>query len=150
PRARPAARRRGPLRRRRHLPGHLQRAALLAPRLALPAPGRAPVRARRRGAHRPRDAEAAGRRRDPRRAGRAGGAQRPGRGGADVGAPGVGPRAVPADARAVVARVVALVPDLLFGSRVLEALRAAGHEVTLTGDEDEARSEIEFADVLVV
>jgi CheY-like chemotaxis protein len=49
-----------------------------------------------------------------------------------------------------VARVVALVPDLMFGSRVLEALQAAGHEVTLTGDEDEARGEIEFADVLVV
>jgi CheY-like chemotaxis protein len=49
-----------------------------------------------------------------------------------------------------VARVVALVPDLLFGSRVLEALQAAGHEVTLTGQEDEARSEIEFSEVLVV
>lgn len=48
------------------------------------------------------------------------------------------------------ARVVALVPDLMFGSRVLSMLEAAGHEVTLTGQEDEARAEIEFADVLVV
>jgi len=49
-----------------------------------------------------------------------------------------------------VARVVALVPDLMFGSRVLEMLEGAGHEVTLTGQEDEARIEAEFADVLVV
>ena len=48
------------------------------------------------------------------------------------------------------ARVVALVPDLMFGSRVLSMLEAAGHEVTLTGAEDEARTEAEFADVLVV
>jgi len=49
-----------------------------------------------------------------------------------------------------VARVVALVPDLMFGSRVQSMLEAAGHEVTLTGAEDEARTEAEFADVLVV
>ncbi len=48
------------------------------------------------------------------------------------------------------ARVVALVPDLLFGSKVVSMLEAAGHEVTLTGQEDDARGEIEFADVLVV
>ncbi len=48
------------------------------------------------------------------------------------------------------ARVVALVPDLLFGSKVVAMLEAACHEVTLTGQEDEARAEIEFADVLVV
>jgi CheY-like chemotaxis protein len=48
------------------------------------------------------------------------------------------------------ARVVALVPDLLFGSKVVAMLEAAGHEVTLTGQEDDARGEIEFADVLVV
>jgi CheY-like chemotaxis protein len=48
------------------------------------------------------------------------------------------------------ARVVALVPDLLFGSRVVAALEAAGHDVTLTAQEDEARAQIEFADVLVV
>jgi CheY-like chemotaxis protein len=49
-----------------------------------------------------------------------------------------------------VARVVALVPDLMFGSRVVSMLEAAGHEVTLTPHEDEARAETEFADVLVV
>ena len=48
------------------------------------------------------------------------------------------------------ARVVALVPDLLFGSKVLSMLENAGHEVTLTGEEDEARTEAEFSDVLVV
>ena len=32
------------------------------------------------------------------------------------------------------ARVVALVPDLLFGSKVLSMLESAGHEVTLTGE----------------
>ena len=47
-------------------------------------------------------------------------------------------------------RVVALVPDLMFGSKVVAMLESAGHEVTLTGQEDEARAEIEFADVLVV
>jgi CheY-like chemotaxis protein len=49
-----------------------------------------------------------------------------------------------------VARVVALIPDLMFGSRVVEMLEGAGHEVTLTAQEDEARIEAEFADVLVV
>ena len=48
------------------------------------------------------------------------------------------------------ARVVALVPDLMFGSRVQSMLEAVGHEVTLTGAEDEARTEAEFADALVV
>jgi CheY-like chemotaxis protein len=37
----------------------------------------------------------------------------------------------------------------MFGSRVLSMLEAAGHEVTLTGAEDEARTEAEFADVLI-
>jgi len=49
-----------------------------------------------------------------------------------------------------VARVVALIPDLMFGSKVLAMLERAGHEVTLTAQEDEARAEIEFSDVLVV
>jgi CheY-like chemotaxis protein len=49
-----------------------------------------------------------------------------------------------------VARVVALVPDLMFGSRLTSMLEAAGHELTLTGQEDEARAEIEFADLLIV
>ena len=48
------------------------------------------------------------------------------------------------------ARVVALVPDLMFGSKVVSMLEAAGHEVTLAAQEDEARAEAEFADVLVV
>jgi CheY-like chemotaxis protein len=49
-----------------------------------------------------------------------------------------------------VARIVALVPDLMFGSRLVSMLEAAGHEVTLTAQEDEARAEAEFADVLIV
>jgi len=50
-----------------------------------------------------------------------------------------------------VARVVALVPDLLFGSKVQAALAAAGHELQLlTGDELAARAAAPAADVLVV
>jgi hypothetical protein len=45
-----------------------------------------------------------------------------------------------------VARVVAFVPDLLFGSNVLGALRAAGHEATLTA----TLEGVGGADVLVV
>jgi hypothetical protein len=41
------------------------------------------------------------------------------------------------------ARVLALVPDLLFGSRVQGALRGAGHEVELIGDEDGLRKRLE-------
>ncbi len=37
------------------------------------------------------------------------------------------------------ARVVALVPDLLFGSRVQAMLLAADHEVELVGDHERAR-----------
>jgi hypothetical protein len=47
------------------------------------------------------------------------------------------------------ARVVAFIPDLLFGSNVLGSLSAAGHEVQLVsglGDADQ----LETADVLVV
>ena len=40
-----------------------------------------------------------------------------------MGPPGVGARAVPADARAVVGRIVALVPDLMFGSRLVLNIR---------------------------
>jgi len=39
-----------------------------------------------------------------------------------------------------VARVLALVPDLLFGSRVQGDLTAAGHEVQLIGDESRLRA----------
>jgi DNA-binding NarL/FixJ family response regulator len=54
-----------------------------------------------------------------------------------------------------VARVIALVPDLLFGSRVQGSLAAAGHEVELVGDEKRTReclsaSDQPRADVLVV
>jgi CheY-like chemotaxis protein len=48
------------------------------------------------------------------------------------------------------ARVIALVPDLLFGSKVQAALTAGGHEVELTGDELAARAGAPGADVLVV
>jgi DNA-binding NarL/FixJ family response regulator len=47
-------------------------------------------------------------------------------------------------------RVVALVPDLLFGSRVVAQLQAAGHEVELVGEEDRARTLAPDAEVLVV
>jgi CheY-like chemotaxis protein len=40
------------------------------------------------------------------------------------------------------ARVVALVPDLLFGSRVQGGLRRAGHEVELFGDERSLRDRL--------
>jgi CheY-like chemotaxis protein len=39
-------------------------------------------------------------------------------------------------------RVVALIPDLLFGSRVVGGLIAAGHEVQLVGDESHARESL--------
>jgi len=47
-------------------------------------------------------------------------------------------------------RVVAYVPDLLFGSAVVEGLRAAGHEPVLVGDPEAVRRELATADVLVV
>lgn len=46
------------------------------------------------------------------------------------------------------ARVTALVPDLLFGSNVQGALRAAGHEVELVGSADAI--DPRTTDVLVV
>jgi hypothetical protein len=46
------------------------------------------------------------------------------------------------------ARVVAYVPDLLFGSNVLGALTAAGHEATLVGELPD--DQLADADVLVV
>ncbi len=48
------------------------------------------------------------------------------------------------------ARVAALVPDLLFGSKVVSMLEAAGHDVALCSGEDEAWGEAEEADVLIV
>jgi hypothetical protein len=47
-----------------------------------------------------------------------------------------------------VARVVALVPDLLFGSNVIGALRAAGHEAVLVSDLDTVDPAV--VDVLVI
>jgi hypothetical protein len=44
-----------------------------------------------------------------------------------------------------VARVIALVPDLLFGSQVQGALRAAGHHVALVGDEAKVRERLRDA-----
>jgi hypothetical protein len=46
-----------------------------------------------------------------------------------------------------VARVVAFIPDLLFGSNVVGALTAAGHETRLVSSVDDLPSD---ADVLVV
>ncbi len=49
------------------------------------------------------------------------------------------------------ARVLALIPDLLFGSNVVGALRVAGHEVTLVPDSVAARAALsDDVDVLVV
>jgi CheY-like chemotaxis protein len=41
------------------------------------------------------------------------------------------------------ARVLALVPDLLFGSRVQGGLTAAGHDVELLGGEDRLKERLE-------
>lgn len=48
------------------------------------------------------------------------------------------------------ARVVALVPDLLFGSRVQAMLGAAGHEVTLLSNAAAVDAQLAGADVLIV
>ena len=48
------------------------------------------------------------------------------------------------------ARVVAHVPDLLFGSKVQGMLTADGHDVALVGNEADAREQIEGSDVLVI
>lgn len=48
------------------------------------------------------------------------------------------------------ARVTALVPDLMMGSRVQELLTRAGHEVDLVSSETEVWDEIAGTDVLVV
>jgi CheY-like chemotaxis protein len=49
-----------------------------------------------------------------------------------------------------VARVLALVPDLLFGSKVQSMLAGAGHEVELAGSPAQAAERIAGRDVLVV
>lgn len=48
------------------------------------------------------------------------------------------------------ARVVAHVPDLLFGSKVQGMLGAGGHDVALVGSPTEAGAQIAGSDVLVV
>jgi CheY-like chemotaxis protein len=48
------------------------------------------------------------------------------------------------------ARVAALIPDLLFGSKVTAALEAAGHEVDLVAGEAEAWDQVGGIDVLVI
>lgn len=48
------------------------------------------------------------------------------------------------------AHVVALIPDLLFGSRVQADLRAEGHTVELVGDPGAIREKLAGANVLVV
>lgn len=48
------------------------------------------------------------------------------------------------------ARVVAHVPDLLFGSKVQGMLAAGGHDVALVGSEPAVREQIATCDVLVV
>jgi CheY-like chemotaxis protein len=49
-----------------------------------------------------------------------------------------------------VARVVALIPDLLFGSNVVGALGAAGHETVLVSDADALARELPGAKLLIV
>ena len=48
------------------------------------------------------------------------------------------------------ARVVAYIPDLLFGSQVQGARRAGGHEVDLIGDENRVAGALAGAAVLVI
>jgi CheY-like chemotaxis protein len=48
------------------------------------------------------------------------------------------------------ARVAALIPDLLFGSKVQSALQNAGHEVDLITAEVEAWDEVGGIDLLVI
>jgi hypothetical protein len=47
-------------------------------------------------------------------------------------------------------RVVVFVPDLLFGSNVVGAVSAGGHEPVLVGDADGVRRELPGADALIV
>jgi hypothetical protein len=48
------------------------------------------------------------------------------------------------------ARVVAFIPDLLFGSNVIEGLRAAGHEPVLATDPPALARELPGAGALIV
>ncbi|HUA07216.1 MAG TPA: hypothetical protein VMB27_25170 [Solirubrobacteraceae bacterium] len=48
------------------------------------------------------------------------------------------------------ARVVLFIPDLLFGSNVVGAMQAAGHDPVLAGDAYAVQRDLPGADVLVV
>jgi len=48
------------------------------------------------------------------------------------------------------ARVVALVPDLLFGSQVVAMLQGGGHDVSVCSQEDEVWAAIAGAELLIV
>jgi hypothetical protein len=50
----------------------------------------------------------------------------------------------------IMARVVAFIPDLLFGSNVVGALQAAGYEPVLASAPDQVRSELPGADLLII
>ena len=148
PRVRPAAGGREPLRRRGDPARDLQRAAVLAGTTGTGGCSSPTASATRRPRRRPHgtlklldDAGIA------RRARAARDARGPRRDDPGLGPPGVVPARVPAPARAVVARVVAVFDDLLLGSNVLGMLRAAGHDATLTGGAD---VQPDGADVLVV
>lgn len=68
-----------------------------------------------------------------------------------MGAYRVGPPGVQASPGAVaVARAVAFVPDLLFGSNVIGALKAGGHDPQLVTDAAELEGALVGADVLIV
>jgi hypothetical protein len=49
-----------------------------------------------------------------------------------------------------VARVIAFVPDLLFGSNVVGALQAGGHDPVLVSAPDQLQGALAGADVLIV
>jgi CheY-like chemotaxis protein len=49
-----------------------------------------------------------------------------------------------------VARVLALVPDLLFGSKLLSALTEAGHDVEMASGETDVWDQLAWTDVLVI
>jgi hypothetical protein len=49
-----------------------------------------------------------------------------------------------------VARVLAFIPDLLFGSNVAATVQAAGHEAVLAADVEAVRRELPSAELLIV
>jgi DNA-binding NarL/FixJ family response regulator len=49
-----------------------------------------------------------------------------------------------------VARAVALIPDLLFGSNVIGALKASGHDPVLVANASDLQGALDDADVLIV